>query len=53
MNKKNVTKTLSKPLLQLTEFRSSVFVIEFGQVNVPLKNDNVITIRYFNAQSQQ
>ena len=35
MYKKNVNKMLSKTLLQLTEFCSSVFVIDFGQVNAP------------------
>ena len=33
MYKKNVNKTLSKTLLQLTEFCSSVFVIDIEQVN--------------------
>ena len=34
MHQKNVNKTLSKTLLLLTEFFSSVFVIDFEQVNV-------------------
>ena len=37
MFKKKVNKTLSKTLLQLTEFCSSVFVIDFKKVNAPEK----------------
>ena len=35
MYKKNVNKMLSKTLLQLTEFCSSVFTIDFDQINAP------------------
>ena len=35
MYKKNVNKTLSKTMLLLREFCSSVFVIDFEEVNVP------------------
>ena len=35
--KKNVDKMLSKTLLQVTEFCSSVFFIDVEQVNAPKK----------------
>ena len=53
MYRKNLNKTLSKTLLKLTKFCSSAFVIKVEQVNAPLGSDDVITVRYFNAQSQR
>ena len=36
MYQQNVNKTLAKTLLQFIEFWSSVFAIDFEQVNFPL-----------------
>ena len=49
MHKKNVNKSLTKTLLQLTYVSSSVFVINFEQVNASWEMSNVITISHFNA----
>ena len=44
MYKKNMNKTLSKTLLQLTEFCSSVFVIDVEQVNAP--REMIMSLQY-------
>ena len=51
MYRRNVNKTLTKPLLQFTEFCSGVSAFNFELVNVPCETFNIITIRHLHALS--